>query len=128
MHSELNRESSSKFKGCSIKYLFCKELETLIFTNTFVGFSKHRIKWLTSSSVVAGGICRDCKCSYIHLRIKEGKFGLISLPQPGNILTKHSNLIRGEKRSYPDIGSVFFPSFAGYKHACLLQVKCSLPY
>lgn len=74
MHLELSSVSSSKSKGCSIQYLFCKELETLIFTNTFIGFSKHRIKWLTSSSVVTGGICRDCKCSYIHLGITYVEF------------------------------------------------------
>lgn len=80
IHLELNSVSSSKSKGCSIQYLFRKELETLIFTNTFIGFSKHRIKWFTSSSVVTGCICRDCKCSYIHLEITYVEFWLINLP------------------------------------------------
>lgn len=77
MHSELSSLSNSKSKCCSIQYLFCKELETLIFTNTFIGFSKNRIKWLASSSVVTGCIRRYCKRSYIYLEITHREFWLL---------------------------------------------------
>lgn len=110
MHLELISISSSKSKGCSIQYLFRKELETLIFTNTFIGFSKHRIKRLTSSSVVTGCICRDCKCSYIHLGITYTEFWLINLPQPCTVFAIHFDLTEEKKiRSYPDMRFCIFP-------------------
>lgn len=80
-HLEFSSVSSSNSNGCSIQYLFCKELETLIFTNTFIGFSKHRIKWFTSSSVVTGCIGRHCKGSYVHLGSTYLGLRLINLQQ-----------------------------------------------
>lgn len=110
MHLELSSVSSSKSKGCSIQYLFCKELETLIVTNTFVGFSKHRIKWLTSSSIVTGCICRDCKCSYIHLGITHMEFRLINYHSHAQFLAIHSDLTEGKKKKKrSDIRFCIFP-------------------
>lgn len=126
MHSELSSLSNSKSKCCSIQYLFCKELETLIFTNTFIGFSKNRVKWLTSSSVVTGCIRRYCKCSYIYLGITHREFWLL-YPNHAlsfsidSVLTEGIHIyIKKKKRPYPDIRYLFFSLFADHKCICLL--------
>lgn len=85
-------ESCVCCKPCDL-YLFSYKPEAFIWSVALVRLAQDGVKGFTSCSMVAGCVCRYCKCSNIHLHRKSERMNYICNMGVLEVLARLSTLL-----------------------------------